>query len=208
MAAETSSQNSGDSENDWDAFKARLEYHKHLFDRVKLQEEVRDRWFNYYLLIMASTVTIMDFALKEMGSASQIPFQVFLSLLGIFLGIVGVIFFQIHLNQRHNYMVFLRRMELLEHNFFYPKLVDPELVSRMKKPLPRNPGGGADKNVQTLFLCTNSLVLAISGFTFGQTINISSTALVFLSVVAFAASAVYHLWRMATLSRALARSPD
>ena len=61
-----------DAENDWDAFKARLEYHKHLFDRVKLQEEVRDRWFNYYLLIMAPTVTIMGIALKEMESA---PFR-------------------------------------------------------------------------------------------------------------------------------------
>jgi hypothetical protein len=190
-----------DVKNDWDAFKARLEYYKHLYDRVKLQEEVRDRWFRYYLLIMASTVTIMGFALREIGSAGQIP--VFLSLLGIFIGMVGVIFFRVYLNQRYNYSVFLRQMKLLDDKFFYPTLVGPQLVSHMKKPLPPNPGGGADKNVLTLFLLTNSLVLAISALTLGQTFNISPTLPTLLFVVAFLASLVYHSWQIVTLSRAL-----
>jgi hypothetical protein len=190
------------SDDDWNAFKAKLEYYKLLFERVKLQEEVRDRWYRNYLLIMASTVTVLGLAFEFAARADRVA-QIFFSSLGFFLGIVGILSFQIHLSQRYNYTVYLRRMQLLDDIFFYPKLVDEKLISRMRKPLPPNPTPGADRSAQLFYLFTNSLVLGTSGLAVGQTIKLPPKVMAFLVPAIFVASISFHFWRMLSLDRAL-----
>jgi len=186
-------------------FEQWLYYHCHLFERVKLQEDVRDRWFRYYLVIMASTITILGLAFRFAKEQEVVALKWFFPLLGLFLGVVGILFFLLHLSQRYNYRAFMERMTLLEEEIFYPMLSD-RVAARMKTPLPKNPAAKAAVTAQRFFLLINSLTLAVSSMAILQMIlGRWHWTVVSFAVIVFIACGWWHHARINELEDILDR---
>jgi hypothetical protein len=195
----------------WKPFERWLDYHCHLFERVKLQEDVRDRWFRYYLVIMASTITILGLAFQLAAKEKvAVALKWFFPLLGLFFSGVGILFFLLHLSQRYNYRAFMERMKLLEEKIFYPMLPD-KVAARMKTPLPKNPVAKAAVTAQRFFLLINSLTLAVSSMAILQMIlsqwnwSTQNWKVVSFAVIVFIACGRWHHVRINKLEDILDR---
>lgn len=75
-----------------------------LFQQIKLQQEVRDKWFSYYLSIIGGVVALSTFSFNIFNNALSIDnILVLTGLIFIFTGIIGVLFYIVYLHQRLNY---------------------------------------------------------------------------------------------------------
>lgn len=75
-----------------------------LFEQVKLQQEVRDRWFGHYISIIAAIVTLATLCLKFFEDSTKIESIYFMvGLIFILAGVLGVLFYVLYLCQRQNY---------------------------------------------------------------------------------------------------------
>jgi hypothetical protein len=80
-----------------------LELTNVILRQIEFQQEVRDRWFNYYLLINAATATLATTFLKLFSksgrgiyAAAAIPL--------LLAGGIGICFFHLYMRQRRNYL--------------------------------------------------------------------------------------------------------
>ena len=112
-----------------------IEYLKFMFEHVKLQQEVRDRWFRYYLIITgvisAAGITAIQLFYVD-GSFNKFLFSLLL-LLSIAMFCIGSCFFMIYLKQRLNYLKQYKIIEILENKL--PFFEDIQSISdrRVKK---------------------------------------------------------------------------
>ncbi len=188
----------------WKAFDRWIDFYVHLFERVKLQEEARDRWFRYYLIIMGSAATMLGVFLRLANEGERVALSWFFPLFGFFLGTVGILFFLLALSQRYNYRTFMERMTLLEEQIFYPMLPDEKAAARMESPLPASPIAKAAVTGHRLFLLINSLVLAVSSATTLQMILCRwHWATGALAVIVFIACGWWHHARISKLEEVL-----
>lgn len=75
-----------------------------LFEQVKLQQEVRDRWFGHYLTIIGALTAMATLCLKIFENVVQKEnLYFFLGLVFIFACLLGVLFYILYLCQRRNY---------------------------------------------------------------------------------------------------------
>jgi hypothetical protein len=97
------------SPSDW------LDYLKYMFDQVRLQQEIRDRWFTYYLAISGAVLGV-GIAVVKLFYTSQFDSRLSLLLLALsaFMFLVGICFFMIYLRQRMNYLPYYCAMQHVE----------------------------------------------------------------------------------------------
>ena len=75
-----------------------------LFNQVKLQQEVRDRWFGHYLTIIGSLTALATLCLKLFeNTVKKKILYMFLGLMFLFASSLGILFFILYLCQRKNY---------------------------------------------------------------------------------------------------------
>lgn len=76
-----------------------------LHRQIDAQQQVRDRWFNYYLLITAATIALSTTVLKVFeGSIARNDLYA-ISAVPLFLtGVIGICFFNLYMRQRRNYL--------------------------------------------------------------------------------------------------------
>ena len=79
-----------------------IEYYKAIFEQVKLQQEVRDKWTNYYLIVTGAVIAISGTVFKVFQSSSREMFYT-LAFLSFSAFVIGSLFFLIYLRQRLNY---------------------------------------------------------------------------------------------------------
>lgn len=90
-----------------------------LFNQVKLQQEVRDRWFGHYLTIIGALVALATLCLKLFENAvnNEILYM-FLGLVLVFSSLLGVFFFILYLCQRKNYKQIYGSLRLVQNEIF------------------------------------------------------------------------------------------
>lgn len=95
-----------------------------LFDQVKLQQEVRDRWFGHYLTIIGALVALATLCLKLFeNTVNKEKLYMFLGLMFVFAGLLGTLFFILYLCQRKNY----------KQTYIFLSLVQNEIISSMSE---------------------------------------------------------------------------
>ena len=75
-----------------------------LLEQVKLQQEVRDRWFGHYLTIIGALTALATLCLKIFENMVQKErLYLLLGLMFVFACLLGVLFYILYLCQRKNY---------------------------------------------------------------------------------------------------------
>ena len=90
-----------------------------LFNQVKLQQEVRDRWFGHYLTIIGALTALATLCLKLFENA--VKKEILYMLLGImfvFASSLGVLFFILYLCQRKNYRQTYKFLSVVQNEMF------------------------------------------------------------------------------------------
>lgn len=90
-----------------------------MFEQVKLQQEVRDRWFRYYMTI-AGAVLGTGIAVAKLFYDNKFNQSLCLLLLAlsIGMGLIGICFFMIYLRQRSNYLQQYKTIVHVEDKLF------------------------------------------------------------------------------------------
>ncbi|MCX6829431.1 MAG: hypothetical protein NT002_09155 [candidate division Zixibacteria bacterium] len=98
----------------------KLEYIKFIGERIKLQQEVRDRWFKYYLTI-AGAIFGTALALINLIHAEDFNVHLYaiLFVLCIIMFLIGFCFLMIYINQRKNYLRFFDQMNIVEESVIH-----------------------------------------------------------------------------------------
>lgn len=88
----------------------------HLFSRVILQQEVRDRWFLYYISISGGVLAILSPIILDIFSENdfKIGKATYASIILFAMCIIGNCFFMIYIRQRKNYLDLYKKMNVLE----------------------------------------------------------------------------------------------
>lgn len=95
-----------------------INYLTYILEQVKLQQEVRDRWFGYYLTIAGAVLGIGIGSVKIFTVSTFSPYLwMLLLVLSIAMFLIGSCFFMVYLRQRLNYLSYYRRMEYAEREF-------------------------------------------------------------------------------------------
>lgn len=96
-----------------------ISYLGFLFEQVKLQQEVRDRWFRYYITI-AGAVLGTGIAIAKLFYNSKFNQGLCLILLALStaMGLIGICFFMIYLRQRSNYIQQYKAIAYVEDRMF------------------------------------------------------------------------------------------
>lgn len=75
-----------------------------LFEQVKLQQEVRDRWFAHYISIIGAIAALATLYFEFFkDTVNKKCLFLVISLIFLFAAIIGVLFYVLYLNQRQNY---------------------------------------------------------------------------------------------------------
>lgn len=91
----------------------------YLFQQIKLQQEVRDRWFGHYLSIVAAVSTFVTVSLKVFeGSISNTILFIIASVGFLLASFLGVLFYSLYLHQRKNYRKIYSIMEVIQNKLF------------------------------------------------------------------------------------------
>lgn len=90
-----------------------------LFEQVKLQQEVRDRWFGHYLTIIGALTAMATLCLKIFENVVQKEnLYFFLGLVFIFACVLGVLFYILYLCQRRNYKRTYNLLSVMQTEIF------------------------------------------------------------------------------------------
>lgn len=96
-----------------------ISYLNFMFEQVKLQQEVRDRWFRYYLTIagavLGTGLAIVKFFYKN--NFNSILCLLLLALC-VSMALIGICFFMIYLRQRANYIQQYKIIGYVEDKLF------------------------------------------------------------------------------------------
>lgn len=106
-----------DSKNQ-DNYEQMLGYANFIFDQVKFQQEVRDKWFGIYLTIVGSVVGFATIVFAVFSKSWNITIlQIILGCIFISTGLLGILFYFLFLTQRVNYKLHYRVLNELQANF-------------------------------------------------------------------------------------------
>lgn len=99
-----------------------------LFEQVKLQQEVRDRWFGHYLSIIAaiSALAALCFGYFVDRLGEKLLFG-FLSAVFLLAGILGILFYILYIRQRQNYRKQYRLLSVVQEKIMKQVLTEQEL---------------------------------------------------------------------------------
>ncbi len=90
-----------------------------LFNQVKLQQEVRDRWFGHYLTIIGSLTALATLCLKLFeNTVKKKILYMFLGLMFLFASSLGILFFILYLCQRKNYKQTYNYLSVVQNEMF------------------------------------------------------------------------------------------
>lgn len=90
-----------------------------LFEQVKLQQEVRDRWFGHYLTIIGALTALATLCLKIFENMVHIEMlYLFLGLLFIFAFCLGNLFYILYIHQRRNYKQLYNFLSTVQKEIF------------------------------------------------------------------------------------------
>jgi hypothetical protein len=133
-----------------------IEYLNYLFDQVALQQEIRDRWFRYYMTVAGAAFLVGLTAIQFfIDRGFDLSLYIFLLILSITVFLVGFCFFMIYLRQRGNYLRFYRVMENAEKKLLKNEYGKIYKVARIHK-------YGADFFTVWIHILVNSLFIAIA----------------------------------------------
>lgn len=92
-----------------------IEVSNFLFSQVKLQQEVRDRWFGHYLTIVGAVLAFSTLLIKlfESTVTYEILFAISSSIFAL-TSILGFIFYILYLCQRSNYRKHYKLLEIIQ----------------------------------------------------------------------------------------------
>lgn len=97
-----------------------------LFEQVKLQQEVRDRWFGHYLTIIGALAALATLCLKIFENIAQKEMlYLFLGMLFVFACLLGSLFYILYLCQRKNYKQTYNVLSALQTEIFKSMSVIP-----------------------------------------------------------------------------------
>lgn len=86
-----------------------------IFNQIKMQQEVRDRWFGHYLSIVGGVVAFSTFTLSFFDDVvSKDNLCLVLSFIFFLTGILGTVFYFLFLNQRKNYQMHYKLLKELQ----------------------------------------------------------------------------------------------
>ncbi len=87
-----------------------------LFEQVRLQQEVRDRWFGHYLTIIGAISAVATLCLKLFeNSVNKHSLYRIVGMIFIFAGSIGILFYILYLNQRHNYRKQYSQLSIIQN---------------------------------------------------------------------------------------------
>ena len=140
-----------------------IEYLKFMFSQVQLQQEVRDRWFRYYLLIMSAFLTLILASIKwidKINSSEYLP--LFISIISFLALIIGLMFFMIYLHQRRNYLKTYKLMDIAD-KIINSKIADSSPNNNSKKNKSNwQPKKGADYYTLCIYTIINTIYIISS----------------------------------------------
>ena len=131
-------------------------YLNFLFDQVKLQQEIRDRWFSYYMTI-SGAVSITGLTAVQFFYDRGFNFNLYLFffVLSTVMFLIGICFFMIYIRQRYNYLKIYRIMESVEKKYLDNVYEELHMSLRIQK-------YGADFFTSWIHIIINSIFLSIS----------------------------------------------
>ncbi len=164
-----------------------------IFDQVKLQQEVRDRWFEHYIAIIGAITGLVTLCLGLFSNSIQTNYL--LILVGcIFLlsSVLGILFYMLYLNQRYNYKRNYKLLSSLEGRILKKQLNNEVQTFTTRK-------HGADyitlliENVICAACFTASSCFLASGF------GLATLYIVLIGILSFCLciiilQIIYHRW--------------
>lgn len=98
-----------------------------LFEQVKLQQEVRDRWFQHYLSIIGAVSALAALCFGFFSDhVSQKYLLLFIASVFFLAGILGILFYVLYMMQRQNYRKIYKGLEVLQDKICLVLLSDVE----------------------------------------------------------------------------------
>lgn len=169
----------------------RLDMLKLEQEQRKLQREIMDRWFRYYLLIIGSPVPILGVLVQIRSIRESIAiYPGYIAVIVLFLFIVGLMFLLMHIRQRINVLRFLQKISSMERLMF--EELFPELKESYCKLRPNR--FGADFYIGLVYIFINSVWFAafiyllgcdFAEFTSGYAWTLAGLGLVVIIVLQF-----------------------
>lgn len=81
-----------------------IAFASYIFNQVKMQQETRDKWMEFYFAIFAGVATFATFALSFFDDKLKMEqLECIIGIVFILTGVIGVIFYLLFLCQRLNY---------------------------------------------------------------------------------------------------------
>lgn len=99
-----------------------------LFDQVRLQQEVRDRWFGHYIAIIGAIIAAATIYLKFFENAvDKIELYISAGAIFTFAGVISVLFYILYLRQRRNYKKVYAQLSLIQSIVIENNLTDKQV---------------------------------------------------------------------------------
>ena len=98
-----------------------------LFEQVKLQQEVRDRWFGHFLSIIGAVSALAALCYGFFSNhISQQYLLLFIAAVFFLTGIIGILFYILYMKQRQNYRKLYRGLAVLQDKISQMLLTEKE----------------------------------------------------------------------------------
>ena len=153
-----------------DKIGAAIEYSKILLEQFKIQREVQDRWFRFYLILigapLAAMLTLVQ--VESIRSATRQMYSI-IALFSTLVFLIGIFFLLMYIRQRINSLVFIKRMNVV--NSFIVSESIPEKLDELAFSSPFVSTYGADFFVNSIHILLNSSWFTVAVVFFGASIR-------------------------------------
>lgn len=164
-----------------------------IFEQVKLQQEVRDRWFEHYIAIIGAISALATLCLGLFSDSMQTNILLLLvSVIFLLASFLGVLFYVLYLNQRYNYKRNYKLLSALEG-----KILKKQIGNDLKTFTTRKHGADFITLLIENVICAACFTASICFFTSG--LSLATPYIVTSGIAAFALcililQIIYNRW--------------
>ncbi len=138
-----------------------IEYLKAITEQLKMQQEVRDKWFRFYLIMVGPIFGALVVILRSDLMKNNVDYTNWLTTILCFcIFLIGLLFFLMYVRQRFNHLILYRRIEIIEKTVIEPAIfgTDRKIVYHKHYQF------GADFYASCIYIFLNSFWLTLGVF--------------------------------------------
>jgi len=138
-----------------------IEYLKTITEQLKMQQEVRDKWFRFYLIMVGPIFAALVGILRSDLMEYNVNYTHWLTTILCFcIFLIGLFFFLMYVRQRYNHLILYRRVEIIEKTIVKPAIfgTDGKIVFHKHYQF------GADFYASCIYILLNSIWITLGVF--------------------------------------------